>query len=166
MPSSCEQWHRLETFRREETLWNQNEKIQFAKETLAPDKMHLSKGRLGWWVDGYLPDRLEAEPYRRAGGCVLGTTEKLSQGSIQRLTHEGLSEIVLVYYYNKKEQFVSLSSIHWSARICHSASWLSSDNFLTVSHLSPGRVKDLWIFFSRNTEYKYSKSTKICTLTM
>lgn len=43
---------------------------------------------------------------------MLGTTEKLSQGSIQRLIHEGLSGIVLVNYYNKKEQFVSLSSIH------------------------------------------------------
>lgn len=48
LPSSCERWLRLETFRREETLGSQNEKIQFAKETLGPDKMHLSQGRLGW----------------------------------------------------------------------------------------------------------------------
>lgn len=65
-------------------------------------------------ISGQIPSRqTRGEPHRRAGGCVLGTTEKLSQGkSIQRLTHEGLSRIVLVYYYNKNEQFVGLSSIH------------------------------------------------------
>lgn len=63
-------------------------------------------------MSGCLPDRLDAKSYQRAGGCVLRTMEKMSQGSIQRITHEGLSEIVLVYYWNKKEQFISLSSMH------------------------------------------------------